>query len=393
MHRICLAFIENCNSRYLIDQETLYTINTLLTQLMVFKRRLMQVASEVKEGQSDVSVHYMNVAQDFIGLEEYISTLSHHNAKKLNEDLLPMYSNIILMKAAFYSLGMKCHGKIGLAQKNITNLKAFYTNMIRSPTDGANQYISQIFRNQRPIHKFLNLEYNMVMYTRNKISEHGYVPIWNNMLDKPNQKLIIAKIFYSDMVGAYDVDKNVFPPLDDPLTSAGLSDGKYNYLQKLITFHSSNSCSICCADAVVGMKIIFRNGAVFDFGVTSLVQKVIELNDTYRIGKIYASTNDSGTYYSLANFRLSLLKLDGYEWKKSVDNEVIFGCPSLNPFSTYIFEKENYYIASIDMVFDLPPRRFPTTVYSMLRMGVSFLPLESQLDSTIDEKDWKDWTC
>ncbi|KAK7604524.1 hypothetical protein V9T40_005710 [Parthenolecanium corni] len=359
--------------RFLIDEPTLRTAHSVLTcRILLFKRHLEKLAKKINESNFDTSHYYMYVVEDLIGLEEEIVIRNHHNMTQLNMDLLPLYSNIVLMKAAFYSFGIKFQQKIGLTKQNVANITTYFNDTLHSPVNGANKHILQIFKNYTSIkYKF---EYDRVMFARNEINAHGYVPIWDNMLDNPGQKLVINEVYYSEFLGFYYHD--TIPPPSDPLTSTWLSNRKYNELKKLIIYQDL----INCTDAVVGITLVFENGELSEFGQKSWKYVVVELNSTRRIREIKITID-----YGVLNFSMSLLQLVGNDWIIS-NEEHKFGCPSsIN--SSILFAMKNYYIASIFASFDHIRR--PRTPF--LHMAVLYLPIKSNVDNTADSQDWKEW--
>ncbi|KAK7604527.1 hypothetical protein V9T40_005713 [Parthenolecanium corni] len=363
--------------RFLIDEPTLRTAHSVLTcQISLFKRHLEKLAKKINECNFDTSHYYMYIVEDIIGLEEEIVVRNHHNMTQLNMDLLPLYSNIVLMKAAFYSFGIKFQQKIGLTKQNVANITTYFKDTLHSPVNGANQHIFQTFKNNTLINHY-NTEYSREMFARNEINAHGYVPIWDNMLDNPGQKLVINEVYYSLADGSFYGD--IIPPPSDPSTSTWLSNRKYNELKKLIIYKSP---IINCTDTVVGIILVFENGELSEFGQKSWKYEVVELNSTRRIREIRTCRNKTS---DISNFRISLLQLVGNDWKISNEKH-IFGCPS-SCYLQYHFAKENYYIASIFASFD-HTRQLQTP---FLNMAVLYLPIKSNVDNTADSQDWREW--
>lgn len=322
----------------------------------------------------------MYVVQDIAGLEKEFVTGNPdpNNKKQLNKNFLPLYSNIVLLKAAFYTLGMKCQRNTGLTDQNVANISTHFNETLHFPVNGANDHIFQIMKGEDTSIS----EYGRVMWARNIVKEHGYVPIWENMFNNPGKKLVIDEVLYSGCLG--NICELLTPPsTSDVMIPTRLSDGRYNKITKLTVYHKPTNCN----DTVVGMTMLYENGETSEFGQKSFTYRVIELNSNRRIHKMRLTWDMFENNWVMTGFIISLIRLEGNDWV--LGKEVYtFGCISEQLKTD--FEYENYYISSIIASFgDVRSADYP-----FLNMAVSYLPMKSsQVDNATDAQNWKEWVC
>ncbi|XP_026817817.1 uncharacterized protein LOC113556839 [Rhopalosiphum maidis] len=265
-----------------IDKNTLLTISGILSgDIRMYKERINQLSSEIKNPTNNASSHYMNIAEDLIGFEnKFMFDKNYADYKNINYHLLPLYSTVISMKASYYTIGIKYSKKIGLTSNEVLKIKNYITNIIKSK-DGANNYINNMLEdslnNAYSTSNQFNI-YNKIMSIKGHIGIHGleYIPMWNNLIDNPfsDEKININIISYSILVGrvTLNINKQLLN-ISQPLTP-NLINGTRNAIVSIGVY----IWRIHNAPRIGGINIFFKNGDNYSLGESTSEYKKFDLN-------------------------------------------------------------------------------------------------------------------
>lgn len=363
----------------MIDRETFETVQArLIARTQVFHLKLQHLERELGENQEGVSTHYMALAWEMIGVEaEFVIPDTHHSAKTLNRDLLQLYVNFVLMKATYYSLGVRCRARVGLTEQEVRNVKDYFGAVVH----GANQHVNKTFKDLRSYTD--DEKYAETMYLRNQMRDHGYIAIWQNMLVNEGRRLALDELRFSTNFGRYDSADDADRMVNKAtrvLTPPRTVGSQYGRLRLLTVYHRSGGEYY--DRQPVGFRMVFEPADETRFvGYASGANNTFELGQTFRLTKVVG--------YSWGGGRVHGLKLTFTDDEANA-RTYKFGCESAKNERQrlFLFEKPGYYIAALYAGLD------EKTDFKGLRtMSVSYLPLKSEAAGDANDDGMVDWRC
>ncbi|XP_019870560.1 uncharacterized protein LOC109599063 [Aethina tumida] len=270
----------------LVDKKIQDAIDALLAgDISQYKSRIETVVEEI-ESKNGAPVHYMNIAQDLIGFEnKFIFSKSHPDYKKINYNLLPMYSHVIHMKLMYYLIGVDQKDKIGLSTENVEDIKKYADKLLNHSENGAFAYVKKVYKEQVDnCYDTVDVRgfYNSMMSTRSYVAVNGleYIPIWDFMLKNPSvkePKIYNDAISYSIYHGRQTSDlARVASPEEqaEPLTPR-LIDGKRNKIKSVVVYiwriNSGQG-----QPKIGGLKVNFEDGKEYMMGRSNSENRTIE---------------------------------------------------------------------------------------------------------------------
>ncbi|KAJ8961694.1 hypothetical protein NQ318_021293 [Aromia moschata] len=226
---------------------------------------------------------YMKIAMDMDGFDSKLRSDSTHQCQKnRNKFLLPLYSNFVLMKVTFCTLGIVFAKDLGLIPKDVGSVNTKLNDTIKGES-GATKYIANLYEEcTRIIYETCHPEdiYNSMMNTRSLIALQGleYSRIWDNMARNPSttgEKICNDVISYSTFFGRQtaNLNREAIPEIMYPLLTLPFVEVKQNCIRFIDVFLWRRSPS--GSPKIGGLRLLFGNGFVHTMGaVTEEVEKI-----------------------------------------------------------------------------------------------------------------------
>lgn len=281
----------------LLDERIRELISSLLeNEINVYRDKMLMLIDEL-HNKSPINQHYMNLAEDFVGLEQkfkFSSTITNYH--DINFYILPLYSNVVSLKVHFYTMGIRYANQIGLTDYNVSDIKNYANITVENGIRHISKVSKYATENAYNTSEAERIFDNM-MAVRTHLAIHGeeYIPIWKYRVKNPssdseiyNPVISYSMFFGKPTANLYAQATPVEVP--QPLCPKLLMNGSRNKLTKIVIFLWVSDHTVC---KIGGAKLSFGNGDMYTMGtVTSLTdsfelenEKIIQLS-VYGEGKI-----------------------------------------------------------------------------------------------------------
>ncbi|WP_237387798.1 toxin PirB [Xenorhabdus sp. Sc-CR9] len=313
----------------MIEEANLKTIQGILNgeiQEIKGKMEHVEYMLETSPGTQESHDAYMFLARYLVSIDEKFKSFDN----KTNYQILPMYTNTLMLQAPYWKMGIEKKNDILLTDIEVNELKQLIEKLYAK----ANTYIHEMYT--REYDNAVNTS-TATTITNNLLSVRGYCllhgleclevidHIKNNNLD---QSFYPKTISYSTVfdrstnktrLQALTEDEQMEEPL-----KPSLINGEYNKIQSLIGYVQR----IGNAPRVGGIKITFTNGSSHTLGTVTSESNSIELNDSVITSvEVWGNGAVDEAFFTLSDgrqFRLGQRYASNYR-KYAVDGHYISG--------------------------------------------------------------------
>ncbi|KMJ44050.1 insecticidal delta-endotoxin Cry8Ea1 family protein [Xenorhabdus khoisanae] len=263
----------------MIEDAALKTIKGILNgdiQEIKGKMEHVEYMLENSPGSQESRDAYMFLARYLVSVEEKFKSFDN----KTNYQILPMYSNTLMLQAPYWKMGIEKKGDIGLTDIEVDELNQLINKLVVN----ANNYIRTMYTNQYDdaintstaesvtnnlfsvrgyclLHGLECLEF--IEHIQNDSLESGFYPktiSYSTVFDRPTNKTRIQALTEDDQT-------------QEPLKPS-LVNGKYNKIKSLTGYVQR----IGNAPRVGGITIIFDNDSSHTLGTVTSETRSIELS-------------------------------------------------------------------------------------------------------------------
>ncbi|PHM28989.1 insecticidal delta-endotoxin Cry8Ea1 family protein [Xenorhabdus budapestensis] len=265
----------------MIENAVLQTIKGILNgEVQEIKGKMEHVESMLKNSPGSQESHdaYMFLARYLVSVDERFKSFDN----RTNYQILPMYTNTIMLQIPYWKMGIEKKKDIGLTDIEVNELKELIDKLVGK----AKNYIHTMYTNEYNdaintstaesvtnnllsvrgyclLHGLECIE--LIEHIQNNSLESGFYPkiiSYSTVFDRPTNKMRIQALTEDDAM------QEPFKP--------SLINGKYNKIQSLIGYVQR----IGNAPRVGGIKITFTNGSSYILGTVTSETSSIELNDS-----------------------------------------------------------------------------------------------------------------
>ncbi|MBC8949662.1 MULTISPECIES: insecticidal delta-endotoxin Cry8Ea1 family protein [Xenorhabdus] len=265
----------------MIENAVLQTIKGILNgdiQEIKGKMEHVQYMLETSPGSQESHDAYMFLARYLVSIDEKFKSFDN----KTNYQILPMYTNTVMLQIPYWKMGIEKKNDIGLTDIEVNELKQLIDKLV----DKAKSYIHTMYTNEYNdaintstassvtnnllsvrgyclLHGLECIE--LIEHLQNNSLESGFYPktiSYSTVFDRQTNKMRIQALTEDDQM------QEPFKP--------SLINGKYNKIQSLLGYVQR----IGNAPRVGGIKITFANGSSYTLGTVTSETSSIELNDS-----------------------------------------------------------------------------------------------------------------
>ncbi|MBD2798242.1 toxin PirB [Xenorhabdus sp. 18] len=263
----------------MIEDAVLKTIQGILNgdiQEIKGKMEHVQYMLETSPGSQESREAYMFLARYLVSIDEKFKSFDN----KTNYQILPMYTNTLMLQVPYWKMGIEKQKDIGLSDIEVNELKQLIDKLYTK----ANSYIHETYT--REYNDAINTS-TAANITNNLFSVRGYCLLHGleclEMIEHL-QKNSLESGFYPKTISYSTVFDRQTPKMriqalteDDQMQEPlkpSLINGKYNQIKSLTGYVRR----IGNAPRVGGMTITFANGASYTLGTVTSETTSIELN-------------------------------------------------------------------------------------------------------------------
>ncbi|CEF30775.1 JHE-like toxin, ''Photorhabdus insecticidal related'' toxin, PirB [Xenorhabdus nematophila str. Websteri] len=313
----------------MIEQANLKTIQGILNgdiQEIKGKMEHVQFMLESSPGTQESHDAYMFLARYLVSIDEKFKSFDN----KTNYQILPMYTNTIMLQAPYWKMGIERKDEIKLTDIEVNELKE----LIGKLSTSADKYIHDVYT--REYDNAMNTS-TAANITNNLLSVRGYcllhglecLEVINHIQNNSLEQSFYPKTISYSTVFDRQTNKTRVQALteDDQMQEPfkpALINGKYNKIKSLIGYVQR----IGNAPRVGGIKVTFANDASYTLGTVTSEVNSIELNDSVITSlEVWGNGAVDEAFFTLSDgrqFRLGQRYASNYR-KYAVDNHYISG--------------------------------------------------------------------
>ncbi|SFN65857.1 insecticidal delta-endotoxin Cry8Ea1 family protein [Xenorhabdus japonica] len=264
-----------------IENATLKTIKGILNgALQEIKGKIENVKYmlETSPGSKESHEAYMFLARFLVSIDERFKSFDN----KTNYQIMPMYTNTIMLQIPYWKMGVEKKNDIGLTDIEVNELKQLIDKLVGQAKDYINTMYTNEYKNTIDTSKPQDITNNLlsvrgycllhglecielIEHLKNNSFKSGFYPktiSYSTVFDHPTPEMKNQAIKEDDKM------QEPFKP--------SLINGKYNKIKSLVGYVQR----IGNAPRVGGIKITFANGSSYTLGKVTSETNSIELNDS-----------------------------------------------------------------------------------------------------------------